>query len=190
MSNNNPIKQEGNLKSGDYAPDFCLPGMDGKVYCLNDFKEKAKALVVAFWCNHCPHVIKNENRMIKIGKDYQKKGVGFVLISANDVINYPQDGLEKMKKRAKEKRYPFPYLYNEDQTVAHAYGAKVTPHIFVFDSELKLRYRGAIDDNPDLENRETNHYLRDALDTILDEKPEQIIHPETQPKGCSIKWKI
>jgi len=180
---------EGQLEIGMDAPDFHLPGVDGKEYSLADLRGKVKALVVAFWCNHCPYVIKSEERMIDLSLKYKDKSVGFVLISANDAINYPQDSFKNMKKRAAAKNYPFPYLFNEDQEVAKAYGAKVTPHIFLFDAELKLRYRGAIDDNMDMDNRETMHYLKDAIEVILSDKPVEIAELKTRAVGCSVKWK-
>ena len=176
------------LDFGQVAPDFNLPGVDGRNWSLEDFKGK-KALVVIFSCNHCPYVIKTEERMIALGNEYQPKGVGFVLICANDIINYPQDSPQNMKKRAEQKGFPFPYLYNEDQKVAHAYCAQVTPHVFLFDSEMKLRYRGAIDDNIDNPNAVKTHYLKDAIEALLAGVPEKIVKPDTRPVGCSIKWK-
>jgi len=176
------------LDFGCVAPDFNLPGVDGRNWSLADFKDK-KALVVIFSCNHCPYVIKTEERMITLGNEYQPKGVGFVLISANYIVTHPQDSPANMKKRAEQKGYPFPYLYNEDQKVAHAYGAQVTPHVFLFDSEMKLRYRGAIDDNIDNPNAIRTHYLKDAIEALLAGVPERISKPDTRPVGCSIKWK-
>ena len=148
-----------------------------------------KALAIIFWCNHCPYVIKSENKIISTYHDYQNRETQFILISANDAVAYPQDSFENMKKRAVSKEYPFPYLYNEDQTVAKAYGAQVTPHVFLFDEELVLRYRGAIDNNINMENIRTIHYFRAALDRILSPDDESIQDKKTDPKGCSIKWK-
>ncbi|MCF7809458.1 thioredoxin family protein [bacterium] len=176
------------LNFGQAAPDFNLPGVDGRNWSLADFKDK-KALVVIFSCNHCPYVIKSEERMIELGKEYQPKGIGFVLISANYIVTHPQDSPENMKKRAEQKGYPFPYLYNEDQKVACNYGAQVTPHIFLFDSEMKLCYRGAIDDNINDSEAVKINYLRDAIEAILAGTPEKITNQETKPVGCSIKWK-
>jgi len=176
------------LDFGQTAPDFNLPGVDGRNWNLADFKDK-KALVVIFSCNHCPYVIKSEERMIELGKEYLPKDVGFVLISANNIITHPQDSPENMKKRAEQKSYPFPYLYNEDQKVARAYSAQVTPHVFLFDSEMKLRYRGSIDDNINNPDDVNNHYLEDAIETILAGTPEKITNRDTKPVGCSIKWK-
>ena len=179
---------EGHLNIGDTAPDFCLPGTDGKEYKLEDFKGK-KAFVVSFWCNHCPYVIKSENRMIDLANKYTPKDVGFAMINANDVVNYPQDNFDNMKRRATDKEYPFPYLFNDDQTIPKAYGGTVTPHIFVFDGDFKLCYSGAIDDNLDNADAVKVAYLKNALDAILEGNTDKIEQKETQPRGCSIKWK-
>lgn len=182
-------KNGGNLEIGKSAPEFTLPNTNGSEVSLSDFRGNAKALVVAFWCNHCPYVIKTEDRMIRLGKKYIDKKVSFVLINANDIVNYPQDSPDRMKQRVKEKGYPFPYLFDEDQSIARAYDAKVTPHIFLFDSDLILRYRGAIDDNINDENSVKRNYLEDAIDALLTGKPEEINPQDTQPVGCSVKWK-
>ncbi|NQT34566.1 thioredoxin family protein [bacterium] len=176
------------LAIGRPAPDFNLPGVDDRNYSLDDFKGR-KALVVIFSCNHCPYVIKQENRMIVLGKEYMAKDVGFVLISANDIVNYPQDSPANMKKRAEQKGYPFPYLYNEAQDVARAYGAQVTPHVYLFDGDMILRYRGAIDVDMDNPGDSSGALLRDALDAVLAGVPEKITDTRTRAIGCSIKWK-
>lgn len=177
------------LEIGSSAPDFNLPNVDGKMVCLDDYRGKVKALAVIFWCNHCPYVIKSEDKMIALGNEYLNKNVGFVLICANDTVNYPQDNPDRMKERAEAKGYPFPYLFNEDQKVARAYGALVTPHVFLFDGDLKLRYRGAIDDNINGDKPETSTHLKDAIEAILAGSIEKIDIQDTHPMGCSIKWK-
>ncbi len=179
----------GSLEFGRTAPDFNLPGVDGRNYSLDDYRGNVKALVVVFFCNHCPYAIMTQDRLIALGNEYKDRGVGFVLICANDAEKYPQDSFDNMKKRAEEKGYPFPYLHNEDQSVALAYGAKVTPHIYLFDGDMKLRYRGAIDDNIDNPDAVKRHYLRDAIEAILAGTPDKIADPDTKPVGCSIKWK-
>jgi len=184
----NTVPSEG-LKTGSSAPDFNLPNVDGKMVCLDDYRGKVKALAVVFWCNHCPYVIKSEDKMIALGNEYSNKEVGFVLISANDKVNYPQDGPVRMKERAEAKAYPFPYLFNEDQEVAKAYGAQVTPHVFLFDGEMKLVYRGAIDDNMNGDKSKTVTYLKDAIDAILADSADKIEQTDTKPVGCSVKWK-
>lgn len=180
---------DGQLALGQPAPPFDLPGTDGKTYSLEDFRGKARALAVIFSCNHCPYAIMSEDRMIALGKEYRDKGVQFILICSNDEVTYPQDSFENMKKRARGKGYPFPYLRDEPQTLAHAYGAKVTPHVFLFDSDLKLCYRGAIDDNINNPNAVKRHYLRDAIEALLAGKPGEIETDRTRAVGCSIKWK-
>ncbi|MBT7790185.1 MAG: thioredoxin family protein [Calditrichaeota bacterium] len=184
----NIVPSEG-LKMGSSAPDFNLPNVDDKMVSLEDYRGKVKALAIVFWCNHCPYVIKSEDKMIVLGNEYLNKEVGFVMISANDKINYPQDAPARMKERAEAKAYPFPYLFNEDQQVAKAYGAQVTPHVFLFDGEMKLIYRGAIDDNMNGDKSETTTYLKDAIDAILADSAGKIEQTDTKPIGCSVKWK-
>jgi peroxiredoxin len=129
------------------APDFCLPGVDGKDYALASFKD-AKALIVVFTCNHCPAAIGSQDRMIALCREYQPKGVAMVAINSNEDQNHPTDSFEHMKVRAAEKAFPFPYLRDESQAVGLAYGALRTPHFYVFDQQRRLRYTGRMDDNP------------------------------------------
>lgn len=180
---------DGSLAIGEKAPDFLLPGVDGKTYHLYSRKGAARAFVVIFSCNHCPYVIKWEDRMIALGKEFIPQGVDFYLISVNDAVKYPQDSFPEMKRRAEMKGYPFPYLYDESQESARDYGAKVTPHVFLFDGDLTLRYRGLIDDNPDHPGEVKRHYLREALGLILQGLADRIEPTSTNPRGCSIKWK-
>ena len=119
-----------------------------------------------FTCNHCPFVKAYEDRLIQIQKDYSDKSVSLVAINSNETINYPEDTFEKMQIRVTEKSYNFPYLRDEDQSVASSYGASFTPEIFVFDIDRKLRYHGRIDDNKDPDNV-TSSDLRNALDELL-----------------------
>ncbi|HMO49681.1 MAG TPA: thioredoxin family protein [Kiritimatiellia bacterium] len=174
------------LPLGASAPDFSLPGTDGQTYRLASFQE-AKLLVISFTCNHCPYAKGVEDRFVRLAKTYQPKGIGFLAISANDAANYPDDSFENMKRRAAEKGFCFPYLYDEPQTTAKAYGAVCTPHIFVFDHERKLIYEGRIDDNWQNEAAVKAHDLHDALDAALAGQP--VPRPQTNPMGCSIKWK-
>lgn len=174
------------MNLNDKAPGFSLKGVDRKTYTLESFKS-AKALAVVFSCNHCPYVQATEARMIEIQKDYRDKGVHFVLINSNEDQNYPEDSFEQMVLRAKEKSYPFPYLRDETQETAKAYGATHTPHLFVFDEQRRLRYTGAIDDNWKDPSQVRRRYLREALDALLEGKP--VPEPETHAIGCTIKWK-
>src|SRR5437867_3673048 len=141
------MKYEG-LPIGSAAPDFSLPAVDGKTYSLGSFKDKP-ILVVAFWCNHCPYVQAWEDRTIAVQKDFASKGVQFVAINANDQESYPEDDFAHMVERSKRKGYNFPYLHDESQKSAEAYGAVCTPDFFVFDAGRKLRYRGKLDDSKD-----------------------------------------
>ncbi len=175
-----------NMKTGEAARPFSLPGTDGKTYTLDSFKDK-KILVVIFSCNHCPYVQAYEDRMMALQKEFGGQGVQFVLINSNEDQNYPEDSFDEMVKRAKLKGYPFPYLRDESQEVAKAYQAERTPHIYVFDGDRKLVYTGKIDDNWQEPKRVKEQYLRDALAALVkDEKPKS---PETFAIGCSIKWK-
>ncbi|MCS7303826.1 MAG: thioredoxin family protein [Thermoguttaceae bacterium] len=176
---------ETKLKIGDKAPDFKdLPGVDGKKHSLSDYAD-AKIVVVVFTCNHCPVAQAYEDRIIQFQKDYKDKGVQVIAINSNSPKIVPADSFEKMVERAKEKGFNFPYVVDETQEVAHAYGATVTPHFFVLCQERKVAYMGAMDDNnnPD---KVKEHWLRDAVDALLAGKtpPKQV----TQQRGCTIKW--
>jgi peroxiredoxin len=164
------------LKIGSPAPDFNLPGIDGKKYSLSSFKDK-NAIIVIFSCNHCPYVQANEDRIKQIQKDYKDKGVEVIAINSNDDKGYPEDSFDNMKKRAAEKKFNFLYLRDDDQSVAHAYDATHTPEIFLFDKERKLAFHGKIDDNWQEPNKVQNPYLRNALDELLAGK--EISVPET-----------
>ena len=152
---------------------------------LNTFADK-KALVIIFSCNHCPYVQAYEDRIIEIQKDYSKD-VQVVAISSNEDVNYPEDSFENMKARAQMKKFNFPYLHDETQNVAKAYGATHTPEIFLFDKERKLVFHGKIDDNWQAPKSVKSKYLRNAIDELLSGK--QISVPETFTIGCTIKWK-
>ncbi len=174
------------LAPGASAPDFSLPGTEGSTWSLASFQE-AGLLVVSFTCNHCPYAQGVEDRFIRLANTYQPRGVAFVAISANDAARYPEDSFANMKARAQEKGYPFPYLYDESQVTAKAYGAVCTPHLFVFDARRKLIYEGRIDDNWKDESAVKSHDLKNALDAALAGKT--IANAQTNPMGCSIKWK-
>lgn len=174
------------LSIGSRAPGFNLPGVDGRNHSLEEFKDR-KAVVVVFSCNHCPYVKAYEDRIIAMQRAYADRGVAFVAISANDPVKYPDDSFENMVKRAKEKGYNFPYLYDATQEVARAYGAERTPEFFVLDSQGILRYHGRLDDNVEEPEKVKEHYLRDALNAVLAGEP--VPTPETAPVGCTIKWK-
>jgi len=174
------------LRIGDKAPDFRdLLGTDGKRYSLTSFAD-IPTLVMIVSCNHCPYVQAYEDRMIAIQRDYKDRGVGFVAINSNYDKDYPEDSYENMIKRANEKRFNFPYLRDETQSLAKALSAVCTPEIFVFNKDRKLVYHGRIDDNRD-PTKVTRHDLRNALDAITTGKTPAAA--ETRPFGCSVKWR-
>jgi peroxiredoxin len=167
------------------VPDFHLPGTDGGTHSLDTFRHK-KAVVLFFSCNHCPYVQAYEERLIALQRDFADRGAQLVAINANETANYPEDDFPKMVARAKEKGFNFPYLRDETQAVADAYGAHYTPEIFLLDSDRVLRYTGRIDDNWQHPEKVVTHDLRDALDALLEGRP--IAQPETHAVGCTIKW--
>jgi peroxiredoxin len=181
------------LPIGAAAPDFRLPGVDNKNYSLKDFAD-AKVLVVIFTCNHCPTAQAYEGRIAQLHDDYKAKGVAVVAISPNnpaavrlDELGYTDlaDSFEEMKIRAKDHKYPYPYLYDGDtQATALAYGVLATPHVFIFDAGRKLRYVGRFDD---AEVKEVKaHDARNAVDALLEGKPVPV--EKTRVFGCSTKW--
>ncbi len=174
------------LKIGSKIPNFNLPAVDDKYYSLKDFADK-KILIVIFSCNHCPYVQAYENRIKNIQDEYREKGVQVIAINANDASRYEDDSFENMKKRAEERKFNFPYLRDEEQTTAKAFGATHTPEIFLFDEERNLVYHGKIDDNWKEPEQVKSKYLTDSIDELLD--GEEISIPETFSIGCTIKWK-
>lgn len=178
------------LPIGTLAPDFSLiDTVSGEVLNLQAIKSD-KATVIMFICNHCPYVIHVKPEITRIANEYMPKGVSFIAISSNDVEKYPQDGPEAMKIFAEESGFQFPYLYDETQEVAKAYDAACTPDFYIFDGNLKLRYRGRLDDSrPKEENPKplTGSDLRGALNAILaNQMVSEIQYPSM---GCNIKWK-
>jgi peroxiredoxin len=171
---------------GAPAPDFRdLPGVDGKQYSLGDFKGK-KALVVVFSCNHCPYVQAYEDRINAIARDYAPKDVALIAINANDIRAYPDDSFDEMVKRARAKGFVFPYVRDDTQQVASAFGAECTPEVFIVDAGGMICYHGGIDDNYREPDQIKMPYLRAALDDVVAGRP--IAEPETRAIGCSIKW--
>lgn len=184
------------LNIGDSAPDFKLPGIDGKTYTLADFKS-AKLLMVVFLSNHCPYSHAAETRLIPMVKEFQPLGLGVVAINPNNPesvlsseLGYSKynDSFEEMKLYAKEAGFPFPYLYDGDkQVTAKAYGCLATPHVFIFDQERKLRYWGRVDDSRFADpSTVTSHDTRNAIGELLAGKP--VTTPKTTVMGCSTKW--
>jgi thiol-disulfide isomerase/thioredoxin len=173
------------LDIGAACPPFALPGTDDKTHSLADFAEDV--VVVAVSCNHCPYVIAYEPRLVALAKRYQEKGAAFVAVNANDATRYPDDGMEPMKARARERGFPFPYLRDDSQAFVRALGARFTPELYVFDRERKLRYHGRIDANHRDESKVTSKDLENALDALLAGKDPPVV--ETVAFGCSVKWK-
>lgn len=182
------------LAIGAKAPDFSLPGTDGKMYSLKNFST-AKILVVVFTCNHCPTAQAYEDRIKQLVVDYKPKGVALVAISPNDPLSVRLDELgytdlsdsfDEMKIRYNDKQYNFPYLYDgETSQASKLYGPQATPHVFIFDKERKLRYTGRIDDGEKPGSAKT-HDTRNALDALLNNQPVPV--EKTKTFGCSIKW--
>jgi thiol-disulfide isomerase/thioredoxin len=183
------------LEIGTSAPAFSLPGVDGKNYTLDSFKA-GKILVIIFTADHCPTAQAYEGRILQLYQDFHPKGVEFVLISPNnphavclEEIGYSDigDSFEEMKIRAKDKKFPMPYLYDGDnQEMAKAYGPATTPHVFVFDSQRKLRYCGRIDEMENPYVQATQHDTRNAIIALQEGKPVPV--EKTKTFGCSIKW--
>ena len=180
-----PTKQ---IPLGFKAPDFNLINVvNNQLESLLDVK-KENGLVVMFICNHCPFVVHVIDEIINIANGYLEKEIGFVAISSNDIINYPDDSPEKMKSLAVKKSFPFSYLYDESQEIAKAYDAACTPDFSVFDGDLKCVYRGQMDSSrPGNEHSNNGEDLRKVLDYLLLNKS---IDFEQNPSiGCNIKWK-
>ena len=167
------------------APPFDLPGVDGANHSLADYDD-VPVLAVVWSCNHCPYVLAWEDRMSAIQRDYADRGFQLVAISSNDAERYPADSFDAMRAHAAEKDFPFPYLYDEDQSAARAYGPERTPEVFLFDADRRLVYHGAIDDSRD-EETVSEQYFRDAIDAVL--AGNEPATSETPPVGCSIKWR-
>lgn len=174
------------LQIGDAAPDFNLPGIDGKSYSLESFRH-AKLLLVFFSCNHCPYVVGSEERILALHDKYHPKGLDMVAVNSNETENHPTDTMEHMIQRAHEVGIHYPYVRDESQDVARAYGALRTPHFFLFDEDRKLRYTGRLDDNPRDASQATTHELADAIEALLKGKAPPI--EVTNPIGCNVKWK-
>ncbi len=177
------------LKVGDKAPDFRLKNVDGKIVSLSDYS-KAKGFIVIFSCNHCPYVKAYEDRMIDLHKKYEPKGFPVIAINSNDPEVVPEDSFDKMVERAKQKLFPFVYLFDEGQKVYPQYGAARTPHVFVLSKQGKefiVEYIGAIDDNYKDPSAVKEKYVEQAVDALLSGKKPSTT--ETKAVGCSIKVK-
>jgi peroxiredoxin len=168
---------------GERASDFALPDTEGNEHRV---EEGAAATAVVFTCNHCPYALAWHDRLLDVARDYADRGVRVLFVNPNDAQRYPADSYEAMQERVRAEDWPAPYLHDESQEVARSFGAQTTPDVFVLDPDLTLRYRGA----PDADYREEGEnaaWLREALDAVVDGRdPERA---ETEPVGCSVKWK-
>jgi hypothetical protein len=167
------------------APSLALPDTAGEVQTL-PMPGEAPATVVIWTCNHCPYALAWHDRLVAVANDYAEQGVGFLAVNSNDPERYPADSPEAMRERVERERWPFPYLWDESQDAARDWGAQTTPHLFVLDADLRIRYEGA----PDADHRDPSlnaAWLREALDALL--AGESPLQDHTEPVGCSIKWR-
>jgi peroxiredoxin len=177
------------LKVGDVAPTFKLKNIDGKMWSPED-DSKSKGYIVVFSCNHCPWVVKYEERYKDLHAKFASKGFPLIAINANDPVKVPEDTFEKMQERAKDKKFKFAYLMDETQQVAKDFGAEKTPHVYVVareNGQLVVKYIGAIDDNANEPKSVKERYVEQAVEAILAGKEVSI--KETKAIGCGIKWK-
>ncbi|MEZ4894445.1 MAG: thioredoxin family protein [Saprospiraceae bacterium] len=169
---------------GDRVENFSLKNVDGNFVSLSDYAGK-KGVLVVFTCNHCPYAQIYEQRIIDLHKKYAPMGVPVLAINPNSPLVVPMDSYEEMQKRAALKKYPYPYLYDEDQYVMRMFGASRTPHVFLLDSSRVVRYIGAIDDNPESPNSAKNHWTESAVNAMLSGKKP---NPDfTRAVGCTVK---
>lgn len=171
---------------GDKVDNFSLKNVDENFVSLSDY-HGSKGLLVIFTCNHCPYAQIYEQRIINLHKKYAPLGIPVVAINPNSPLIVPEDSFEEMQKRATAKKYPFAYLYDEDQTVMHKFGATRTPHVFLLDSNRVVRYIGAIDDNPESPKSAKNRWVESAVEALLSG-----VNPFpdfTRAVGCTVKKK-
>ena len=170
---------------GTSAPDFDLPGTDGKNHRLEDFSS-SPLLVVCFTCNHCPYVVGNESRERAFVEKYTPRGLAYVAINSNETKDHPTDDMDHMKHRAGELKFTWPYLRDDSQAIAKAYGAIKTPHFFLFDRQRTLRYVGRMDNSPRNAALANTHELADAVEDLMANR--QVRLEATDPIGCTVKW--
>jgi peroxiredoxin len=167
------------------APDLALRDTGGDTHSLAADPADAPATVVFWTCNHCPYALAWHERLVDVATDYADRGVRFLAVNSNDSERYPADGPDAMRERVEREAWPFPYLWDESQEAARAWGARTTPHLFVLDPERRIVYEGA----PDADHQDPSlraEWLRTALDAVLEgEEPPA----DTEPVGCSIKWR-
>jgi len=180
----NPVSN--GYKPGDAATDFKLKSVDGKFYSMANYKD-AKGFIIVFTCNTCPFAVKYEDRINDLAKKYKEKGYVLLAINPNDPEAQPDDTFELMQKKAKDKKFAFPYLVDEGQKIYPQYGATKTPHVFLLDKNHTVKYIGAIDDNTDDASAVKERYLENAIAAL--EKGNEPSPVVTKAIGCSIKVK-
>jgi peroxiredoxin len=173
------------LRTGDPAPDFELADTHGRTHRLSE-SAGTDATVVVWTCNHCPYALAWHDRIAAVADDYSDRGVRVLAVNSNDAARYPADSLEAMRERVERESWRVPYLHDPSQEAARAFGAEVTPHLFVLDRELRLRYSGAPDEDHSDPGLNAG-WLREALDRLL--AGEEPPRAATKPVGCSVKWK-
>lgn len=171
---------------GQPAPDFALPGVDGKIW-TRDSARGPKGLLVMFICNHCPYVKAVRDRIVRDAAELKALGIHSVAIMSNDPSDYPEDSFENMQRVAKEFQFPFPYLYDESQEVAQRFGAVCTPDFFGYNAELKLQYRGRLDASRKESVPDARRDLFEAMRQVA--LSGQGPREQVPSMGCSIKWK-
>ncbi len=176
------------MELGTRAPDFALPDVcTGQTVSLNDFTG-SRALLIVFMCAHCPFVKLVEKELAAIGREFKERGLGMAAISANDAENFPEDAPAFLQAQAERLGFTFPYLYDETQQTAKAYRAACTPDLYLFDAEMKLVYRGQLDEaRPGNDKPVTGANLRAAIDSVLN--GEEVTESQLPATGCNIKWK-
>lgn len=183
------VSAQNGYKVGDEVKDFKLKNIDEKEVSLSSFSS-AKGFIVIFTCNHCPFSVAYEQRIIDLDKKYAPLGFPVIAINPNDPEIVPEDSFDKMKERAKEKNYPFPYLWDETQQTAKNFGATRTPHVFIVvkdNNKFFLEYIGAIDNNTEDPDNADKKYVQEVVDAILSNN--KTPYTETKAIGCTIKWK-
>ncbi|MCC7466766.1 MAG: thioredoxin family protein [Saprospiraceae bacterium] len=169
---------------GDVAEDFTLKSVTGEYVSLSDYKD-AKGVIVVFTCNHCPFAQLYEQRIIDLHKKYAPQGYPVVAINPNSPLVVPEDGFDKMQERANSRHYPFPYLFDEHQTVFPKFGATRTPHVFLLDETRAVRYIGSIDNNAEAPGPTTQRYVENAIEALM--RGESPSPASTKSVGCTIK---
>lgn len=178
------------VKVGDLAPTFSLKNVDGRMVSLPGSLGSQQGAILVFTCNHCPYSVKYEDRIIALHNEFAPKGYPVIAINPNDTTAVPEDSFDNMVKRAAEKGFPFPYVLDDTQAIAKAYGARRTPHVFVVSKQKKgfvIEYIGAIDDQPNDATKVEQSFVADAVQALLQQQT--IATTTTKAIGCTIKWK-